>query len=63
MRSKGPIYLAMVLFAIIILASACSAGYFVGRYSISDLTELVGLPSLFSPPGSRRPSEQLPRMI
>jgi carboxyl-terminal processing protease len=53
MKSKGPIYLAMVLFAMIILASACSAGYFVGRYSTSDLTEMMGLPALLSPPGSR----------
>jgi carboxyl-terminal processing protease len=53
MKSKGPIYLAMVLFAMIIIASACSAGYFVGRYSASDLSEIVGLPALLSPPGSR----------
>lgn len=53
MRSKGFIYLAVVLFALIILASACSAGYFIGRYSPPDLTGLVGLPSLISPPASQ----------
>ncbi len=57
MRSKGLIYLVTAFIAVIILAGACSAGYFIGRYSPSDLTGRIGIPSLISPLASRTSAE------
>jgi hypothetical protein len=38
MRSNGLVYLVVAFIAVIVLAGACSAGYFVGRITPSDFT-------------------------
>ena len=53
MRSKGLINLVAAFFAVIILAGACSAGYFVGRTAPTNFFSGIGLPSLFASPASR----------
>jgi hypothetical protein len=52
MSSKGLVYLVTALLAVILVAGACSTGYFIGQYSPSDFAG-GGLPSLFNPSASR----------
>jgi carboxyl-terminal processing protease len=49
MRSKDLVYLSVVLLAGLILASACSAGYIIGRYSLTDTSLGASLPALITP--------------
>jgi carboxyl-terminal processing protease len=53
MRSKDLLYLSIALLAILILASACSAGFIVGRYASADLFQGASLPVLMTPSSSQ----------
>lgn len=53
MRSKDLLYLSIALLAILILVSACSAGFIVGRYASTDLFQGASLPALITPSSSQ----------
>jgi carboxyl-terminal processing protease len=57
MRSRDLLYLSMALLAVLILASACSAGFIIGRYASGGFSQAASLPVLITP-SSSRPGDQ-----
>jgi carboxyl-terminal processing protease len=57
MRSKGLIYLITAFLAVVIVAGACSTGYFLGQTTPSNFSSRISLPSLIGSPASRASTE------
>jgi carboxyl-terminal processing protease len=53
MRSKDLLYLSIALLAVLILASACSAGFIIGRFASGGFSQAANLPVLITPSSSR----------
>ena len=53
MRSKDLLYLSIALLAVLILVSACSAGFIIGRFASGGSSQAASLPVLITPSSSR----------
>jgi carboxyl-terminal processing protease len=52
MRSKDLLYVSIALLAVLILASACSAGFIIGRFASGGFSQAASLPVLITPSSS-----------
>jgi carboxyl-terminal processing protease len=52
MRSKDLLYLSVTLLSLLILASACSVGYIIGRFAPADISQITSMPVMIAPSGS-----------